>query len=191
LEKGTPLVDALSKSIQKVLNIQVLQKLDRALETVVISGAAGIALGVMGGEALLTQLVALSKELLARLRESGPFTKEQEAEHQTIEEMIKDLEETCHDRGVEKTERPAGFVADITGVIVFSTNGLPVEGVIIDGGALGTTISDTFGEFKFTNIPLETGYSLTCHDHRYSFFPSPVVGTVSTMNHITINATRL
>ena len=191
LEKGTTLVEALSKSTQKVLNVHLLQKLDRALETVVISGAAAIALGVMGGEALLKQLLALSREILARLRESGPFTDEQDAEYQSIEEKIEDLEESCRDRGVETTERSAGFVADITGVIVNSADGLPVEGVVIDAGPLGSTVSDTFGEFRIANIALDTGFSLTCHDHRYAFFPNPVLGTVSTMNHFTIDATKL
>jgi hypothetical protein len=105
--------------------------------------------------------------------------------------MIQELEESCRDRGIEKTERPAGFVADITGVVVLATNGLPVEGVIIDAGTLGSTITDTFGEFRIANVPLETGFSLTCHDHRYSFFPNPIVGTVATMNHFKIQATKL
>ena len=191
LEKGTTLVEALSKSTQRVLDVHLLQKLDRALETVVISGAAAIALGVMGGEALRKQLLALSREILARLRESGPFTEEQDAEYQSIEEKIEDLEESCRDRGVEKTERSAGFVADITGVIVNSADGLPVEGVVIDAGPLGSTVSDTFGEFRIANVALETGFSLTCHDHRYTFFPNPVLATVSTMNHFTIDATKL
>jgi hypothetical protein len=191
LEKGITLVDALSKSTQQVFNLGLLHKLERALDTVAITGAATVVLGALGIEAMIMRLTALSKELLAHLREADTPATELKNEHKSIEEMIRDLEAICRDRGIENTEQSAGLVADITGVITASSHGLPIEGVIVDAGHLGTTVTDTFGEFKIANVALNTGFSLTCYDHRYSFFPNPIVGTVSTGNHFSIHATKL
>ncbi len=182
-EQGRSLLRAIHSAADKILTIEVLRKLDRALETAIISAAAGVTLGIMGAEVVAREIfkVALGLlELLKSEKETNP----------TVESVITDLEEMCHDRGVEKIEKPAERVADITGVIVLSGSGLPVEGIIVDGGSLGLAITDITGHFHLRNVPLDTGFELLVKDKNYTFFPEAIVGTVSGSDYYTVTATK-
>ena len=188
-EKGSSLLDAIGKVASKLTSLETLQRLDRALETAVISVAAAATLGVLGGELVLKEITELGRELLRRLRESGLMKLVAEPEQASLQDLVQYLEEVFHDRGVETIEKPANMTADIIGVVTLQ-NGNPLEGITIDGGSLGTSCTDVNGEFRFSNVALDTGYALELTDARYMFSPSRVVGTVSALNYITVTATR-
>ncbi|MDD2942802.1 MAG: hypothetical protein PHC51_07540 [bacterium] len=65
---------------------------------------------------------------------------------------------------------------NITGQIV--VDGTPVAGVIIDGGALGTTVTDSSGNYAFNNVAHGTNYTISAH-HNYYTFPSNISGTLT------------
>ncbi len=183
-EQGRSLLKAISAAAERVFNIDALRKLDTALETAVISAAAAVALGVMGAEFVTKEIFKVAVGLLELL-------KGEKTENRSIESVIKELEDTCQDRGIEKIEKPAELVADITGQITLSGCGMPLEGIIVDGGSLGLAISDISGHFRFCNVPLDTGFILLIRDKSYTFYPSQIAGTVSASNHYTITATKL
>lgn len=176
------LLDSITKLTGKLTSIEVLRKIDSALETTVIAAAAAATLGVMGGEILTKRLVELGRELLRYLNK-------EEVEDLSPEEIIAEIEEMCSDRDVEALAKPAEMVSDISGAILQAENGQPIEGTIVDAGPLGSTITDINGVFIFKNVPLESGYTLAFIDNRYVFNPPSVVGTVSTINHHSITAT--
>lgn len=190
-EKAQNLLDALSKVTQKLLSLQTLRNIEYAAETSVITAAAAIALGVMGSEVVLKQILSLSKDILARLRGDKALSEEDDTVAADVEALVQELEMECADRGVETINQPAGFVADIPGAVHDDTTGLPIEGVEIDGGPLGITHTNAQGEFIFKNIPVDEGFSIIAKHGNYSFFPCPALGTVSATTYLTIFGTRL
>ena len=185
--KDNSLMDAISKATERIINIGNLKKIEATLDTTVIAAAAAVTLGVIGAEALTKKLLECSKELLQLLREEN-------VESSSLEKAIEQIEridEMCHDRDVEKVENQAEMVADITGDIIHSGTGLPVEGVIVDGGTMGMTFTDTFGRFQFQNVPLDSGFHIQFIDHRHTFDPTTLLGTVSAVNHFTVTATKV
>lgn len=186
-EKANNLLEALSKAAQKIVSVENLRRLEAAAETAVLTAAAAIALGVMGSEIVLKEIVALSEEFLKRLRGQSP---DGEKEVVKLEELIRQLEEQCADRGVETITQPAGLVADIPGTIKDDATGAPLEGIEVDGGALGITYTDAQGNFIFKNVPLEEGFAIVARTINYSFFPCPAIGTVSAATYLTIFGKR-
>ena len=190
-EKAANLLEALSKAAEKVLSIQTLRSIEQATETAVLTAAAAIALGVMGSEIVLKELIALGEDILARLRGEKKLGDGAEKKIVEIEQLVRELEEECADRGVENINQPAGLVADIPGVVKDDITGLPLEGLEIDGGKLGITYTNSRGEFIFRNAPLQEGFVVVARDVNYSFFPCPAIGTVSPKTFVTILATEL
>jgi len=190
-EKAANLLEAISKAADKVLSIQTLRSIEQATETAVLTAAAAIALGVMGGEIVLKELIALGEDLLARLRGEKQLGEGAEKKIVEIEQLVRELEEACTDRGVETINQPAGLVADIPGVVKDELTGLPLEGIEIDGGKLGIAYTNSRGEFIFRNAPLQEGFVVVAKCVNYSFFPCPAIGTVSPTTFITIFATEL
>ncbi|MDD2943504.1 MAG: hypothetical protein PHC51_11140 [bacterium] len=76
---------------------------------------------------------------------------------------------------------------NITGQIV--VDGTPVAGVIIDGGALGTTVTDSSGSYAFNNVNHGTNYTLSA-SHEYYNFPSYVNGILTTSVSPTFTVTK-
>jgi hypothetical protein len=191
IEKAHNLLDAISKATQKILSLQTLRNIEQAAETSVITAAAAIALGVIGSEVVLTQILALSKDILTRLRGERPASEEDGKFAADVEAIVKELEIVCADRGVETISQPAGLVADIPGTVRDEATGVPLEGIEIDGGALGITHTNAQGEFMFKNVPVDEGFSITAKHANYSFFPCPALGTVSATTYLTIFGTKL
>lgn len=190
-EKASDLLDALSKAAQKILSVESLRKIEYAAETAVLTAAAAIALGVMGSELILKELLALSEDLVKRLRGEKNLGESGEQEVVEVEQLVRELEEACADRGVETINQPTGLVADIPGILKDNSSGLPLEGFEIDGGALGITFTNAQGEFIFRNVPLDEGFAVVARQDGYSFFPNPAVGTVSATTYLTIFGTKL
>lgn len=184
LENGRSLLKAITAAAEKIMSLETLRKLDVALETVVISAAAGVTLGVIGIELVSKEVVKVALSLLGMLRGEKP-------PEPSLSKAINELEELCERIGVERAESAAEMVADITGQITTTGSALPLEGIIVDGGSLGLTITDISGHFRFSNVPIESGYSLLIQDADYSFTPSKILGTVSTTNHHEIIAITL
>ncbi len=186
LDTGSSLLDAIARAAEKALSLQTLRKIDQAVETAVISAAAAVALGVIGGDIVLKEILALGKDLLERLRPRTDHTEEQEKEIREIRDLVEELEKICSDRDVETIDQPAEFVADITGTIRHHDTDLPLEGIEVDGGTLGVTHTNARGEFIFKNVPLNAGYVVYARNAEYSFFPHPAQGTVSAMTNLSI-----
>jgi hypothetical protein len=152
----------------------------------VISAAAAVALGVIGGDIVLKEILALGKDLLNRLR-----SRTNENEIKEIRDLVEELEMVCSDRDVETINQPAEFVADITGTIRHHDTDLPLEGIEVDGGTLGVTLTNSRGEFIFKNVPLDTGYVVYARSAEFSFFPHPAQGTVSAITNLSIFGRRV
>jgi len=168
-----------------------LRKIDQAVETAVISAAAAVALGVIGGDIVLKEILALGKDILERLRSRTDQTEKHEKEMKEIRDLVEELERICSDRDVETIDQPAGFVADITGTIRHHDTDLPLEGIEVDGGGLGITYTNARGEFIFKNVPLDTGYVVYARSEEYSFFPHPAQGTVSAITNLSISGRKV
>lgn len=190
-EKAHNLLDALSKATQKLLSLQTLRNIEYAAETSVITAAAAIALGVIGSDLMLKQLLALSKEILSGLRAERAPGEDEEKVAADVEALVKELEMECADRGVETINQPASLVADIPGTVRDDTTGLPLAGIEIDGGPLGITHTNGQGEFIFKNVPVDEGFAIVAKDEHYSFFPCPALGTVSTTTYLTIHGKKV
>jgi hypothetical protein len=152
----------------------------------VITAAAAIALGVIGGHIALKEILSLANELLRRLRGENALEKGADEEIVKVEELVREIEELCADRGVETIEQPQGMVADIPGVVRDEESGLGLEGVEIDAGPYGTTITNHRGEFLFQNIPVGDPFCVGARHPNYTFFPSPAIGTVSPDTYLSI-----
>jgi hypothetical protein len=164
------------------------KSLENAAETAVLTAAAAIALGVIGSEIVLKEIVALSEEIMKRLRGEKLGGEKGEKELVELEKAIRELEEECADRGVETINQPAGLVADIAGTVKDDSSEAPLEGIEIDGGPLGVTFTNAQGEFIFKNVPLDQGFTIVARNSHYSFFPSPAIGTVSAATYLSIFA---
>ena len=191
LDNGTSLLDAIARAAQKALSLQTLRRIDQAVETAVISAAAAVALGVIGGDIVLKEIIALGKDLLNRLRSRTDKSENHEEEIKEIRDLVQELEELYGDRDVETIDQPAGFVADITGTIRHHDTDHPLEGIEVDGGTLGVTLTNSRGEFIFKNVPLDTGYVVYARSAEFSFFPHPAQGTVSAITNLSIFGRRV
>jgi hypothetical protein len=167
-----------------------LRRIDQAVETAVISAAAAVALGVIGGDIVLKEIIALGKDLLNRLRSRTDKSENHEEEIKEIRDLVQELEELYGDRDVETIDQPAGLVADITGTIRHHDTDLPLDGIEVDGGSLGVTRTNSRGEFMFKNVPLDTGYVVYARSAEFSFFPHPAQGTVSAITNLSIFGRR-
>jgi hypothetical protein len=152
----------------------------------VISAAAAVALGVIGGDIVLKEILALGKDLLNRLR-----SRTEKNEIKEIRDLVEELKMVCSDRDVETINQPAEFVADITGTIRHHDTDLPLEGIEVDGGTLGVTLTNSRGEFIFKNVPLDTGYVVYARSAEFSFFPHPAQGPVSAITNLSIFGRRV
>lgn len=190
-DTGNSLLDALARAAEKALSLQTLRKIDLAVETAVISAAAAVALGVVGGDIVLKEILALGKDILSRLRSRTDQNENHEKEIKEIRDLVQELEEICSDRDVETINQPAGLVADITGTIRHHHTDLPLQGIEVDGGSLGVTRTNAHGEFIFKNVPLDTGYAVYARSTEYSFFPHPAQGTVSAITNLSIFGRRV
>lgn len=90
--------------------------------------------------------------------------------------------------------RSINFVAraftDLKGSI--KHKGLPLPGVLIDGGSLGTTITQSDGSFIFSKILEGTDYSLKLSKEKFSFSSATISGKVGKDTPAeTVNATEL
>jgi hypothetical protein len=185
-DKANSLLDAMSKTAQRILSLHTLRKIEYASETAVITAAAAIALGVIGGDLVLKEILTLGQTLLKRIRGEKSHLDERDEAAQELEDTIQELERAFADRGVEAITHPSELVADIPGVVVAESTGLPIEGIEIDGGLLGIVHTNANGEFIFKNVPLDSGFTITAKRHGHSFFPCPAVGTVSATTRLSI-----
>jgi hypothetical protein len=190
-QRAIQLLDGLEKITSQLMSMTTLRALDRALETVCLSVVAGGFLGAQGAAYIVRETLTATNEILARIRDMMGIPTTLSKELRTVQESLDQLEKQCLDRDFEKVNSAAGFVGDITGRIQLFGSGLPVQGITVDGGSLGTCITNSFGEFRFDNIPLDTGYEITARDANYTFFPSSFVGTVATTNQLIFSATKV
>jgi hypothetical protein len=186
-DKANSLLEALSKATQKILSLQTLRKIESTAETAAITAAAAIALGVMGSEIVIRELLALSDEVLKGI--SGRKSRDEDQASRELEQAVRELEAACADRGIETIGQPTGLVADIPGTIRDDKTGVPLAGVAVDGGPLGITHTNANGEFIFRNVTIDQGFVIIAKNGTHSFFPSPAVGTVSATTYLTILAT--
>ena len=71
-----------------------------------------------------------------------------------------------------------------------SDTGLPVAGIVVDGGSLGTCLTSETGCFIFKSVALGTGFTLTPSSSEYTCTPKEIVGTANENCHYLISATR-
>lgn len=67
----------------------------------------------------------------------------------------------------------------ISGRVYSRRTGLPIAGVVVQGGALGYQVTGIYGEFTFENVPTGTPYSLVLSKPRHQFSPGHWSGKVS------------
>lgn len=86
--------------------------------------------------------------------------------------------------------RSINFVAkaftDLRGKILHKGN--PLSGVLVDGGSLGTTITQADGSYSFSKVLEGTDYKLSLSKDRFSFSPAELKGKV-TINEAAGNVT--
>ena len=73
----------------------------------------------------------------------------------------------------------------IRGNVFDNDSGIPRAGVVIRSGLLGTTVTDSNGDYRFDNVPEGTFYVITAYARSIRFHPAFASGTVS--GHTTRN----
>ena len=81
------------------------------------------------------------------------------------------------------TENFTGSIQTFTISGTILEDGAPLEGVTVDGGAIGSVMTDAAGFYSFTNIPYNTSYQLIYSSTGCTFAP-----TSSGMQTLTSNA---
>ncbi|MBP9838673.1 MAG: carboxypeptidase regulatory-like domain-containing protein, partial [Proteobacteria bacterium] len=71
------------------------------------------------------------------------------------------------------------------------SNGAMLSGVSINGGALGTSVSDENGKFIFQNIEESTNYNLVISKDGYTFEANGLSGIIDSEKEIEIKAYKL
>lgn len=79
--------------------------------------------------------------------------------------------------------------ASIAGVVTLGSDAL--QGVSVDGGGLGTTTTDSLGQFSFADVTIGSSYSLSYAKEGYSFSPQTSSGTMGSSLSLEISATAL
>ncbi len=73
-------------------------------------------------------------------------------------------------------------VYTISGRITDDKSGNGISGVFVNGGDLGTTLTDGAGEFNFYNVPKGKIYSINVKKNAYNFTPSTITDTADAPN---------
>ena len=183
----SPLVDLLERITRNQNLLTTLKRIEVAVDGVLATIATGAVLGAIGSHKAVTLMTAAILELMNALKkdhESEDLLPEHKA---TLTQLIGDLNGTLR---IQITDDPFALVGDITGRVVNSDTGLPVAGIVVDGGSLGTCLTSEAGCFIFKNVALGTGFILTPSSSEYTCNPKEIVGTASENCHYLISATR-
>ncbi|MDD2943321.1 MAG: carboxypeptidase-like regulatory domain-containing protein, partial [bacterium] len=68
------------------------------------------------------------------------------------------------------------FIYSISGTL--TSGGTPLAGVTVDGGSLGSVVTDAMGNYVFSNVAKHTSYTLTPTLAGYTFVPASISGVV-------------
>ena len=183
----SPLVDLLERITRNQNLLTTLKRIEVAVDGVLATIATGAILGAIGSYKAVTLMTAAILELMSALKkdhESEDLLPEHKA---TLTQLIGELNDTLR---IQITDDPFALVGDITGRIVNSDTGLPVPGIVVDGGSLGTCLTNEAGCFIFKNVALGTGFILIPSSSEYTCNPKEIVGTTSESSHYVITATR-
>src|SRR5262249_37895493 len=60
-----------------------------------------------------------------------------------------------------------------------TSRGQPLAGVLVDGGRLGTTTTDSSGHYQFANVPSGSDYLIHPGKVGFNFTPAQVKGTLT------------
>lgn len=183
----SPLVDLLERITRNQNLLTTLKRIEVAVDGVLATIATGAVLGAIGSHKAVTLLTAAILELMNALKkdhESEDLLPEHKA---TLTQLIGELHDTLR---IQITDDPFALVGDITGRVVNSDTGLPVAGIVVDGGSLGTCLTSETGCFIFKSVALGTGFTLTPSSSEYTCTPKEIVGTANENCHYLISATR-
>ena len=183
----SPLVDLLERITRNQNLLTTLKRIEVAVDGIFATIATGAILGAIGSHKAVTLITAAILEMMKALKrdhESEDLLPEHKA---TLTQLIGELNDTLR---IQITDDPFALVGDITGRIVNSDTGLPVPGIVVDGGSLGTCCTSETGCFIFKNVALGTGFILTPSSSEYTCNPQEIVGTASENCHYLISATR-
>ena len=180
------LLRSLARLAEKALSVETLRKLDRGFENACLTLFGAAALGVIATDRILRALIALG-------RYSQQAAQDEDAVSDGEAILLHGVSEALYALEVELLEKNSGsastLVADVTGVVGLDGAARPIEGVRIEGGPLGTTHTDTWGQFTFKNIPLGEAFHLSLSHPEYFFNASTVTGIAGINTFINVTAT--
>lgn len=178
--KTPPVIDLLKRVVQNVTTIDGLRRIESALEGVCEHLVATALVGAIGAHKVGVALSAAILELIgafSREKESLDLTPEEDLHYQQL------LAQLALAREATIAEDPFVLVGDVTGEVIHTATGLPIAGVLINGGTLGTIYTDSMGRFRFKNIPIGSGFVLVASHADFDFFPGEIVGTATESSH--------
>ena len=181
------LLENLAGLAERALSLETLKKFDHALESACLSIFGVAALGVIATDKTLRTLVALGRYTNTLIAEKEEVPREEAPLLEGVSEALCALEIELLDK---KSEDSATLVADITGVVGLATAPQPVEGVRVDGGILGSTHTDRWGQFALRNIPLGESFTLSFSHPDFNLHPGAVSGIVGLSTFINVAAER-
>lgn len=187
-ERIRSLIDAMGLGIKRVRLLRTLQEIDNALELGCLSLAGLAALGALGTYHALLALSETAAKVALAIR-----SEESQSEAHNAD-LIANLAEgiLCEQAAASHlSEEPGcGMVADITGRIVYTGTQLPLEGIAVRGGPLGSIRTDPNGTFLFKNVPLGSAFRIEVMSANYDYDTPSIEGIVSTTNHFVVQGKR-
>jgi hypothetical protein len=167
-------------------NVQLMNRMDSALERSCLALATGAAIGVVGIELLLktTNQALLSLLRLAKASSRSELDYEQQAlENSLTTELERYL---VHD-ALEPSDR--SIVADVSGILVDQSSQLPIANVLVGSRELGSTMTDSQGIFLFANVKVGTHYSLAFYKPFFALDPATISSKCGFESHHSIQVT--
>ncbi len=180
-----PLVDLLARLTKNQNLLSNLKRIEATVDGIFATIATGAVLGAIGTQKLGALITAAILELIKAFERDLHRDENSKEAKTSLHLLITELGDGVRAQIVED---PFALVGDITGRIVEASTGLPIEGLVVYGGSLGTCVTTKSGEFIFKNVPLGSGFILKPLSSNYRFNPEEIAGTATQSSHCQFTA---
>lgn len=187
-ERIMSLLTAMELGARRVKILRALQSIDNALETGCISIAALVALGALGLERAAILIAEAAKKVSATIKESTE--KPNHVGDSSIAQLIDDLSSTPLVREERLERQGYSTNVDISGRVVYTGTQVPVIGIVIDGGILGTATTDAAGAFAFKRVSAGHHFTMKFPTQKLEYDTPTLQGFALTDTHFVIQAKK-